>query len=671
MRVTTLNPSPIRRRSWVDIPVPKLPIEQKRFRMNLRNWPVVRGRDIGDHTSLLHLYGEWKPNERVEGDLVLLTNPPPLPFSSSDWVADQIGDLVPHIVLKRANELGKNLKLLGQTLTIIEQNDARQVWRIRGRVETTMLVFDGWFYVYSNQDAVFLEGLFTNSDPSRKEIDETFDSVGFRTGEFFQMDFRDHYGLYFPWRSPDPNLDYHQLVALQRTLSDGQQIYFSGWMLCLPTPPYNFDMFDPTTLLRLDSLRAHMTTLRGGPSDQRGGPVLGMGDWPEGSWLAFGSLPQTPAKLGGGPLAFQQRIYESQVDLYDQKPKGLAKFAGQTGGQEDFGACKGGHCVTYSDPWMKEELRYMVSEFYRPFHNRQPDGSPITKESNPKLWTWSQLPIGTTEPGPADDLGKGFNGVWPPDRQGTGFRGEDDQHRSQNTFNAAYALHGNYAFEAILEDFLQIDRCQVPDRIGAPRAIGRLYMAWASMLRLLTEPYRAILIGHMWERMKVVEKDWKGKNVAEDRPIRVLTTGSDPSLLNPDGSRKLAWIVWEHAIATMGLYAASLQTSNTHALAYKQFAKHLAEMVALYGCFYDGIKWRCCTAVEYLVGPEEGNPVQYGVNSKSISISDSFWTWTLPAVIIAERLTEDPMVRERCEAIIEQVRGTQPSNWADAEWWAI
>jgi hypothetical protein len=539
------------------------------------------------------MFGEWQPGETVAGNLELLADYPPLPFQLSSWIADRISDLVPKVIMMRDAETPPSVvPLVGQTLNMIESNDARQVWHLRGRVKDTLLVFDAYVYLYSGADVARIEFSFTNSDPSTSEIDQPFEWIGITTGEFFSMDYRDHFNVIWPWHNVPPVSDWHHLTIYQKNVADAQQLLFSGWLLCLPTPPMpGFDIFDPITRLRMDSLHAYVTDKR---QNMIGGPVWGMGDFSEpGKWLAFGVLPQIPAQSAGSLARFQAHI-AGVVDPYDQKYKNLAKSAGQTGAQEDFGASKGGACVNFQEPLLIEELRYMVNEYYRPFHNRQPDGSPITKESNPQLWTWSQLPIGTTEPPPPGDLGKWFgaSGIWPPWRQGTGYTGEDDQHRSQNTFNAAYALTGSHALESILHDFYQIDRTQVPNRIGAPRAIGRLYMAWANMLRLLPSVQRPVLQDHMWTRMGVIEKDWIGGNVPEDRPIRVLTLGSDPDLTNPDGSRKTAWIVWEHAIATMGFYAAHLQTDGIHSDAYKRSAAHFARLVCEYGTFYDGIAWR-------------------------------------------------------------------------------
>jgi hypothetical protein len=621
---------------------------------------------------MLHMYGEWEPLEQVDGNLEALDSAPDIPFHVTSWVGDRPQDLVPDVLIRRPHEKIKRVKLDNPQLRQLEDNNARKVFHYWGRVPESMLVLDVYVYIYSSADAVRMEGTFTNSDPSSKEIDETFEFLGIETGEFFSLDYREHYGLNWPNRTPSPHWNWQQAIAMHRTLADGQQIPFSGWFLCLPTPPdLGLDLANPITQLRIDSLRAYMTI---GNIDMKGGDVLAMSEWHEGSWQAFGSIPQIPKVTGHSGLDFFKRIHESQIDIYDQRPDGLAKRAGQTGGQQDFGACQGGQAINFLSVHSLERLRYMVTDFFRPFHNRQPDGKAITKESNPQLWTWSQLPIGTTSPPPPDDLGKGFQGVWPPGRTGTGYSGIDDQHRSTNTFHASYALSGSHLLEALLYDFYQIDRTQVPGRVGAPRAIGRLFQSWAGAVRLLQPTLAGILRGVMWTKFQVLENGWVGKNVPRDRPIRVIGTGSDPSLTNPDGTRKHAWIVWEHAIATMGLYAASLQTEGIESDAYARTAEHFAKLVTEYGCFYDGVNWRCCTSVEYLGGEDEGNPVSYGLDSDQINISDSFWQWTLPAVIICERFArdrKDTQLLERCQAIIDQVQGEQPVSWNASHWWAV
>jgi hypothetical protein len=615
---------------------------------------------------MLHVYGDFKPRESIHSVLTTRVNYDQVSFSASTWVADEPSALEPQPVIKRYGADPIAPDLVHKQLDLIENNAVRQVWHLRARLGDTMLVFDAYVYIYSGQDAVRLEGTFTNSDPTKKELNEEFEYLGVQTGEYFVLDYREHYNLP-PLMGAKPWL---QAVADRRVLADAQQIRFSGWMLCLPKRQ-PIDVLNPSDLLRLDSLRAYI---------QRGA-VYGIGDFHSTPrWLAFKVAPKIPTRDIDILHRFEEHIRLNKVDLYDQKYKNLAKRPANTGAQEDFGACKGGACVRRMEPLLIQELDYMVSEHFRPFHNRQTTGDPITKESNPQLWTWSQLPIGTTQPPPPDDLGKGFDeaqGIWPPRREGTGYEGEDDQHRSQNTFNAAYALTGSYALRDILFDFYEIDRCQVPNRIGAPRAIGRLFMAWSSILLLLPPEKAKVLEDHMRTRMDVILAQWLGFHVPEDRPIRVLGTARSPSTLtDADGQPVEAWVVWEHSIAAMGFYAAMINSEGPDHDRYKWAATHFAQLVALFGTFFDGVGWRCCTAVAYPRGDQEGNPVEYSLNNKhQLRVvgedAQGWWAWILPAIKICRALTAEISVKKRCDEIIQQVETPLMTSWQHSEWLAV
>jgi hypothetical protein len=622
---------------------------------------------------MLHMFGMWGSLEEISGNLDEVTQFDDPPFVASDWVSDNIEDLIPHITFKRPHQNGQQGTLVDVQLTPALNLPIKQVWHLRGRVQDTMLVHDAYVHIYSHQDAVWIEGSITNSDPSSPQIDETFDHIAVRTGERLELTHRDHFRLHIPWRSPKPNLDWHQNILLGKTISDGQQVLYSGWLLCLPTVPSILDPFDQETMLRLDSLEAYVTYQRGGSSDRFGGAVRGLGEWEDGRWLAHGKIPDAPSIMGRPVTEFREML-KGKRDLFDSRPLNLEKSAGQTGAQADFGATAGASVLVLNEPQLLDELWYNINEQFRPFHHRQPNGDPITKETNPLLWTWSQLPIGTTNPGPADDLGKGWQfGIWPLPREGTGYSGEDDQHRSQNVFNACYALTGAYTLKSILLDFFEIDRMQVPERIGAPRALGRLFDAWADMLLLLPPEKVSILEDHMLTRMDVLLRDWRGGHVSEDRPIRVISTAESPStLVDAEGNTVEAWVVWEHAILARGMYAAAHVTKGELHDRCKWAARHFAELVAAFGNFFDGVNWRCCTAVKYRKGSEEGNPIaNYATDSFDIHIEDGFWTWTLPAIKICKRLTPDFRLKDRCEAIITQVEGSGPQTWDQAEWWAV
>jgi hypothetical protein len=689
MKIKVHNPSDVERKAWVDIPTQYDANMPKRWEFaDGRPGIIVKGEDIGDQTTMLHAYVKLGPKETFDLQIVPVATPDiqPLPFQMSSWIGDDQGvkDYFPKILIKRPGQPGALSDLEAPVFSQVEDNEARKVFHLNGRVPESMLVFDGYYYVYNGQDAIRFEGTFTNSDPRKSDIDEHIQHIGFVLREFFAMEHREHFGCYYPWRSPDGN--YHIVVAAgDRVLADRQQIPFYGWVLAGPADQNNVDLHSVETRERLSWLSAYSARFWGDGYDHDGGEPVGIGEYTD--WGPFYRLPLAPQDRGHGRLArYFAEVTEGRRDLYDQRPMGLAKAAGQTGSQQDFGASKGNEIVVARLPEGIAMLRYNATDYFRPFHSKQVNGQPISKESNPQLWTWSQLPIGTTEPGPADDLGKGFLGVWPPWRTGTGYTGQDDQHRSQNTFHAAYALTGLHSLKAVLFDFLQTDRTLVPGRVGAPRAIGRLFGAWAGELRVAPKAWHPWVFEVMRSKLGTVDRNWTGKQVSADRPIRVLGTMTDTrTLTDADGNAVTAWVVWEHAIAAMGLYAAAraVEKAVVSPLVISpekkselrdtlfQHAIRTATLVARYGNFYDGTAWRCCAAVRYNEGELEGEPVTYAIDSRDVSIADMFWTWVWPACVIARRHAPDTELSERIDAIGRQLETQNPRNWDTAEWWAV
>ena len=259
---------------------------------------------------------------------------------------------------------------------------------------------------------------------------------------------------------------------------------------------------------------------------------------------------------------------------------------------------------------------------------------------------------------------------WP----GNGYTGMDDQHRSQNNANTFLALTGSHAMRAAFKDMLEIDLAQVPNRVGAPRAEGRLHLAWANMLLLLDDPFdRVRLFSHTTRRIEQLKNTWRGRQFVGNpsRPIRVLDVGSDPSFLNPDGQRAPAIIVWEHSIAVMGFYSAWRVTGDVR---FRDMALEISRLVVERCFFEEAGVWHACTAVRYRQGADEGLPLpasSYFVGSPDVHVGLDFYEWIAPAVMICRDLHRhtDPALTARCEQILAN-RGA-PRSWQTSEWWAV
>jgi hypothetical protein len=249
----------------------------------------------------------------------------------------------------------------------------------------------------------------------------------------------------------------------------------------------------------------------------------------------------------------------------------------------------------------------------------------------------------------------------------------DDQHRSQNNFNALLALTGSHALRGALKDLLEIDLLQDPNRIDSPRAEGRLMMAWTNMFLLLDDPGdRANLWQHMSERIDVALQIWPGGRFLGDptRPIRALAVGRDTSFRDPGGVQIPAIIVWEHSIAAMGYFAVWRWSGDPR---FRLLAAELSRLV-VERCIYEHQgHWTACTAVRYLQGDDEGRALpasSYYPGSPDIHVGISFWTWIYPAVLVCRALhQDDPALVARCDAIVAGMGA--PNSWQRSEWWAV
>lgn len=188
-------------------------------------------------------------------------------------------------------------------------------------------------------------------------------------------------------------------------------------------------------------------------------------------------------------------------------------------------------------------------------------------------------------------------------------------------------------------------------------------LAWAGMLGLLPEHQRAMLEQHALIRLRQAAA-WQ-----KPGPICVIGTGSDPGLLEEDGTRvNPAWIVWEHGIAAMGYYAMSLAAESAELRSEAtSMTDKLSKLVTDHGNYHDGISWRICTAIRF-TGEQPLPPISY-LNPLHARTAGGGWWWFGPfaAIIIASKTLDGP-TRDRAESIIAQLLPNGVAdNWMNAE----
>jgi hypothetical protein len=685
VRITNMSALP--RKQWVDVAIPAgdavyLPLL---CRLDPQGWIAVKGSQVGQHSTLFHVLSDLGGCQTVTGHLVAVSGDPnqvPV-FAMTDWVADQITALLPTPAVLDRN--GLEHRLTGASLTAVENaGPARQVFCLRGRIDGTPLVYESYIYVYSYQDAVKVEMTFTNSDPRTANLSYDFDLMWIESGEFLRVDWLRRLGL------PNPVLQnttpthpsygqWVQILSPTRTMGRGEQIHTTGWFLSLPQNPMPLQaMRYSAGGMQMDlAAGERLRTLLAVYDQPAAGVCL---DW-QGKWLAFGLTPELPPAAGDGwndanqSAAAFSSLLQTPADLYSQRPRGLNQAAGTTGAQEDYGACKGAFAVTVGDPRYIPEMGYTVhgEMFLRGYHYREVDGTPLMARNHPGLQLWSQLlncrtsqeTFGLVCPTPFS---------WPND----GWSTFDDQHRSQNNFNALLALTGDWSLRATLRDLMEVDKVPVPNHMDSPRAEGRLFLAWANALLLLDDPLeRQELANIVSQRIATIDNQWLGGQFVNNpaKPVRVLSIGSDPTFLDPQQNRIPAIVVWEHGIAALGLYASWRITGDQR---IHDIAAEISKTVVNHCMFQDPTgHWLACTCVRYLQGTQEGDPLpstSYYVGSPDIHIDPSvdFFPWIMPAVLACRDLWPgDQALVARCNAILQERVPNGPGDWDEAQWWAM
>ncbi len=434
----------------------------------------------------------------------------------------------------------------------LEQNEARHVALYRGRINGTGLVVELVLVHWRGQRHGEVHASVFFSDSQTVTMQENLTQVALRvTGQRAMFRHGNLLG------TTEEMLETGNRVVLLRDthLGDGQGIRRSG--VHVPLEP--LDDADQSTL------RAAIAS-----------PIYGVSSaWVQtAAFGPFGIASPLPVWLKGSggvsTLASKQQEFAAAskrkdvADPFRVGPFGLAKYAGQTGDQTDFGLDALAPVVRSGVPSLLHEVELSVlQEANRPVHFFEPDASPVASASHPDWVVWS----GRTHWHPnvsKDRLGKGEK---PAKFDSHGWSGKDRQHWSTNHPAAFYTLTGHHGalLELQNEARLYLAAQTVDPRFstsgtGAPRGAGRTLQA-ASWLWLCTGD--EALRSRMRERLdKIHLPGWLGRELPEAnvRPFQVASP--DNRILKGECEY---WIPWQEGIAVTGFAAAYCVTGNESA----------------------------------------------------------------------------------------------------------
>lgn len=371
-------------------------------------------------------------------------------------------------------------------------------------------------------------------------------------------------------------------------------------------------------------------------------PLLGATSWRGvAAFGAFGEPPPLPPWLEGpllrGALAQRHRAFAAGDrpggDPFGAPPLGLAKNAGQTGDQNDFGVVKLSVVAGSGLPSFLLEVEASVLQAAcRPVHFFEASGEMVRAADRPDWIVWSGRTHWHEGVSP-DRLGKPHP---EPRFEKHGWTGKDRQHWSTNHLGAFAQLTGAHWARRELSHEVQlylsgqtVDPVRSTSGAGAPRGAGRTLLA-ATWLWLATGDQD--LLRRMNERLdRVYGPQWAGKDVQPGAVRTMAVASPDARMLQGATSY---WTPWQDALAAVGFAAAHRVTGNDNA---RMLAEELALTVVRHGFLVDERQCIVATAMRWQDG-EPLSPAQIergGATDVLWSHGTAFTEWSIGAVEIA------------------------------------
>lgn len=616
------NPAPSARRAWVQVSVPDALLTEPSYMVG--PFTAVKGRRLGAGFSALHVNVSMNAFESVTYPLVSVSAPA---VSGPEPAAEAIALPIRVIANGRAWE---------PTVELVSDSPAVLI-KIAGRIPGTMLIAEMWVNYYLGEPVARWELLVVNSDPSSTELFQWVTDLRLEIdGELYIAPF------WSRWRGATHNA--HNSVTLLRetTVVDSQGIAFAG-VVALSA--------DPSTGAWLH------------------GPICGVLDaasW-QGHWGPFGAVPSFPRNEQAHVnrmISWYNRT-QSVGDYWRAPLLGLAPNAGQTGGQDDFGASKLGWAWAGGALHTLEAYHSALHEACRPGQWYERDGSPVEPWLHTNFITWSGY-IHWHNSYASDRLGKGLQ---PTPRFSGGYNGPDREHWSNNLLCGTYVLTGSPLLRRVIEkqarQFLSGEtldpRLPSTSGVGAARGIGRTLLAAAWIDQCLADGelrtrFRQRVMDRCSQKVEPFTRPPAGATVAP------LATTEDPRRLGG-----VACWGWEEPLGLMGLRAAELWFGS--APAGVTLRRACASWIRS-GWWHDGSGWKMADNVAYLSGqappvsayPTITNPTP--VFPPLVERIAGFEEWAQGSLIIAVEVLEGEL-QDKARTILATFPVTKV---AEAEW---
>lgn len=526
-----------------------------------------------------------------------------------------------------------------QFVADLEHNPLRRVELRRARLGDSGLLVELLLTAARDQDHAYVDVAAFHSDPRSRAMSCAIDELRLECrGMALWLRHAGRFGI----RQALADGGSNHILLQQTSLGDGQGIRRCGALL--PIPAANTQ---PPATTNAASLL----------------PIYGACDWrASDAFGAFGQPAALPDWLRGSGLrehlAHRHRRFvdsDRNGDPFAAGPLGLAKNAGQTGDQHDFGAVKLSLVAHSGLPSLLFEAEASVlQEACRPVHFYEADGQPVEPDQHPDWVVWS----GRTHWHPEQSKDRLGKPVPEPPFEAHGWTGKDREHWSSNYLGAFALLTGAHwarlelANEARLYRAGQtLDPRYATSNSGPPRAAGRTQLA-ATWMYLATGD--EALRRRIDDRLDQIEyMQWRGRTLPADHVRPFAVAGRDARML---GGQTDYWTPWQDGLAVLGFAAVHRTTGNPRA---RELAEHLARNLVTHGWKLDARECLVATAMRW----QDGRPLTDQERNDPAAVLWSYGTgfseWAAGACEIA-RITAlrdgDTLLATRAQTIQQHLR---------------
>lgn len=473
-------------------------------------------------------------------------------------------------------------------LSLLEGNRLRRVIQSRHRMGN--FVVDMKYYIMSDQQLVKFELAVTGSNPDNELHEYPFEEIRLLVGGKNIINIRGA-----KKRGVVTMQSYRDYRLMSNDMfGDGQKQVWYGEVMT------DVDVHDMTQVS--NGLAALAL------------PLYGMSkDWS--ATKAYGSLGVVQeATSNQGWQAVDQNysrfnaFMSDNGDPWDRYQLGLAKAAGTTGAQRDFGCIEGAEVLDLAAGELLDAYLFMsTAQTRRPGHYYEIDASPVRHLNHPMWVVWDGRTHWHTSVSP-DRLGKNTPQIGDVTH---GWTGKDWQHHSSNLLSMAALLTGSYMLkdEADVEMELYFAGMSLPSElpgwsttgIRQPRGFGRTTHAICNHY-LLTA--REEIKQHMIDRFhETCNVQWDGANLS---PVRNWVHLQDPRVLN---GLVPGWVPWNETLGFVGIVALYNTTQDQ---VVKDLMVAWGNTIVQYG-------WRATRDGSILVNAQLGGGVMWNSNGAPLT----------------------------------------------------